>query len=145
MILGSNMTQSSNQVSVIIPAYNEESNIGTTLENVASYLSARQYDCEVIVVNDGSQDATSNQAISRKHLFKDFKILTNKTNRGKGYAVKRGILAARGRYILFMDADNSTSIDEFDKFLPFLQSGYEVVIGSRRMRESRIERSQDTR
>ncbi len=129
-------------LSVIIPAYNEEKNIKSTLEEVGKYLRDRKFNNEVIIVDDGSVDATYEAARSAANLFNSFKILKNGHNKGKGYSVKRGVLEACGNYILFMDADNSTSIYEFDKFIPYLKEGYDIVVASRRMKESRVEEEQ---
>jgi len=129
-------------LTIIIPAYNEEKNIGGTLEEIAGYLAERKIPCEVIIVDDGSTDGTSDSACARSSLFNNFRILKNDTNRGKGYSVKKGALDASGEYLLFMDADNSTSVYEFDKFLPFLKEGYDVVIASRRLKDSIVEEPQ---
>lgn len=129
-------------LTVIIPAYNEERTIGNTLEEISGYLTKKKIPYEIIVVDDGSTDGTIEKAKARSGLFNNFKILKNVTNRGKGYSVKRGVLSAEGEYVLFMDADNSTSIYEFDKFLPVFKEGYEAVIASRRLRDSDVEEPQ---
>ena len=129
-------------LSVIIPAYNEEANIRNTLKEVSAYLAARGFRYEIIVVDDGSLDNTYEQTVLSASGFNDFRILKNPDNKGKGYSVKRAVLASGGKYILFMDADNSTSIYEFDKFLPYLEQGYDVVIASRRLKESQVDTPQ---
>ena len=129
-------------LTIIVPAYNEEKHIRTTLEEISGYLSKRGFPCEVIVVDDGSTDKTFENAENCSKLFAYFKILKNDTNKGKGYSVRRGVLSAKGEYVLFMDADNSTSIYEFDKFLPYLKEGYDVVIASRRLKDSDVEEPQ---
>ncbi|HHT9144804.1 MAG TPA: dolichyl-phosphate beta-glucosyltransferase [Candidatus Wunengus sp. YC61] len=120
-------------LSVIIPAYNEEKRVLPTLRKICAYLSAKDFPCEIIIVDDGSTDNTlqmiKNFASSNNHLV----ILTNEQNIGKGYSVRKGMLSARGEYAFFTDADLSTPIEEIDKCLPYLLNGYDVVIGSRSM------------
>ena len=120
-------------LSIVIPAFNEEKRIGKTLEEVAAYLESSPFPAEIIVVDDGSIDNTvkiSKEIAQRCNLC--LQVIQNDKNEGKGFAVKRGVLSANGDYIMFMDADHSTSIKELEKFLPWLQSGYDVVIGSRK-------------
>jgi len=127
------MNMKSTFLSVIIPAYNEEAVIKSTLEEVAEYLSANAFESETIVVDDGSKDATRDIARSCEGLFRDLRVLENPGNAGKGAAVRKGVLEARGEYILFMDADNSTSIRELEKF-PYRDNGTpDICIGSRRV------------
>ena len=129
-------------ISVVIPAYDEEENLKPTLEEISGYFEKRQYEYEVIIVDDGSRDDTIKIAFSCADLFKNFKVLPNDINRGKGYSIRKGIMEAAGKYALFMDADNSTSIYEFDKFLPCFKEGYDVVIASRRLKGSLVTESQ---
>lgn len=129
-------------LTVIIPAYNEEKNIESTLKEIAGYLNKKAFSHEIIIVDDGSCDNTSEFAKRTSSLFGDFKIIKNEPNKGKGYSVKRAMLEAKGEYALFMDADNSTSIYEFDKFLPYLNENYDVVIASRRLKGSKVEEPQ---
>ncbi len=129
-------------LSVIIPAYNEAKNIKSTLQEVSGYFSERNFSYEIIIIDDGSKDETYAIAESCSTLFRSFKVFKNSPNKGKGFTIKRGILEARGEYALFMDADNSTSIYEFDKFLPLLEKGNEVVIASRRLKASEVLGSQ---
>ena len=125
-------------LSIIIPAYNEEKRIEQTLEAVRVYLHRKHNldTAEVIVVNDGSTDRTNEiiQAFIPKlpHLI----LIEYPVNQGKGYAVRKGMLTARGDLRLFMDADNATSIEQLDKLLPFI-ADFDVVISSRRLPESR--------
>jgi len=126
-------------LSVIVPAYNEEKRIPITLLEVDKYLSAQKYTYEIIVVNDGSKDNTVKVVENLKKLIKNLKIIDNQENHGKGYVVKQGMLAARGLYRLFMDADNSTSIEHIDKFWPYFKEGYSVVIGSIEVEGAKIE------
>ncbi len=117
-------------LSVIIPAYNEESRLGRTLESVGVYLGSKPWESEVIVVSDGSKDSTIKVAGSFADKIKNLTVIDESVNQGKGYAVRRGILAAKGDLRLFMDADNATPIVEVEKFLPYINNGYDVVIGS---------------
>jgi len=129
-------------LTVIIPAYNEEKSIENTLKEVSVYLSRQVFTYEVIVVDDGSCDNTIELAKKASSLLSNFRIIKNESNRGKGFSVRRAMLEAKGKYALFMDADNSTSIYEFDKFLPYLKEGYDIVIASRRLKDSKVEEPQ---
>src|SRR3989338_6055814 len=96
--------------SVIIPAFNEEQVIGTTLSQVEDYLNSKKIPHEIIVINNGSADRTRQVVLDWSKLGHPVKMLENVQNRGKGYAVRQGVLVSRGDWILFMDADGSTSI-----------------------------------
>lgn len=129
-------------LSVVIPAYNEEHRLPRTLATVAAYLRSRPYNCELIVVDDGSDDDTcmvAEQAIGEQQIDSGnvrARVINN-PHQGKGYTVRTGMLAAQGDYILFSDADFSTPIEDLDKLLPWLTRGgvkrgrYDVAIGSR--------------
>ncbi len=127
------------RLSVIIPAYNAEQIIVPTLEAVSEWLKQKDLDYEIIVVSDGSKDKTVEVLESFKvskfqsfkvSKFQSLRVIDNKKNHGKGWVVKQGMLAATGDLRLFMDDDNSTTIDQLDNFLPYIDQGYEVVIGS---------------
>lgn len=118
------------QLSVIIPAYNEEKRIGSTLKSIDEYLRRQSYDYEILVVSDGSRDNTAGLVRGLEQEVVGLRLIDNKDNRGKGYVVKQGMLEAKGDLCLFTDADNSTSIDHLDKFLPYINEGYSVIIGS---------------
>jgi len=118
-------------LSVIIPAYNEEKRLPKTLEEIDKYLSRQSYDYEIIVVNDGSKDETAKVVRNLEIRIKNLKLIDNRENHGKGFVVRQGLLAAKGDYRLFTDADNSTSIDQVEKMWPWFEQGYDVVIGSR--------------
>jgi dolichyl-phosphate beta-glucosyltransferase len=120
-------------VSIVIPAYNEAERIGPTLEAVARWANAYPGAVEVIVVDDGSPDGTLAAADAFRGYIENLVLLRYTPNRGKGYAVKTGMLAARGRYRAFMDADNSIPVEHLEKALPLLEAGVPVVIGSRKV------------
>ncbi|OGN08455.1 MAG: hypothetical protein A2750_01905 [Candidatus Yanofskybacteria bacterium RIFCSPHIGHO2_01_FULL_45_42] len=118
------------RLSVIIPAYNEEKRILSTLGSVSLYLQKQPYDYEIIVVNDGSSDRTASVVESLKSKVQSLRIIDKEKNQGKARAVQAGILAAQGVLRLFMDADNSTKIENLDKMIPYINEGYDVVIAS---------------
>jgi len=126
-------------LSVIIPAYNEEKRISTTLLDIDKYLSKQNYDYEIIVVSDGSKDNTVSVVRNLQTKIRNLRLIDNKENHGKGYVVKQGMLEAGGEYRLFMDADNSTTIDHLDKFWPLFKQGYDVIIGSIELKGAKIE------
>jgi glycosyltransferase involved in cell wall biosynthesis len=129
-------------LSIIIPAYNEAENIASTLQDIARQLNSRNLSFEVIVVDDGSNDATAQIAAAAPQLFKNFTLLKNSRNQGKGFTVQRGVFASRGALILFMDADNSTHISELTKLQKALNTGADLAIGSRRLKASCIKTPQ---
>lgn len=120
------------KLSVIIPAYNEEKRITDTLNSVDGYLEKQAYDYEIIVIDNNSKDRTSEVVRNLEATtVQKSKVILVKTP-GKGAAVKAGLLeSATGDIVMFMDADNATPISEVEKFLPFFEQGYDVVIGSR--------------
>jgi len=114
-------------ISFVVPMYNEEKRIDKTVSALNDYLSRRDFDHEVIFVDDGSKDQTLKTLSNLKPKF-SHKVVTYANNKGKGFAVKTGALSARGDYILLLDADMSTPIEEFDKFYPHLNQNT-VLIG----------------
>ena len=118
-------------LSIIIPAYNEEERIPQTLLDMDKRLSAVDYSYEIVVVNDGSTDNTSAVVKNMVKMVKNLKIIDIKNNGGKGGVVRQGMLLSSGKVRLFTDADNSTSIDHFEKMMPLFKEGYGIVIGSR--------------
>jgi dolichyl-phosphate beta-glucosyltransferase len=124
-------------ITIIIPAFNEEKRIGSTLEVIHRYFDQKSMTREIIVIDDGSNDDTAGVVNAMKRRIHDLRCIRYLSNRGKGYAVKAGVEQSRGEYILFTDADNSTPIEEFEKFHPIL-SHAKVVIGSRYMAESSV-------
>ncbi|MBN2241549.1 MAG: glycosyltransferase family 2 protein [Acidobacteria bacterium] len=134
------MTESSDiHLSVVIPAYNEELRLPDTLSHAIAYLKTQPYRSEIIVVDDGSSDGTG-QVVRRQRdaapVCLELLRHPDGANHGKGASVKRGILAAQGKYRLFMDADNSTTLNQVERFWPFFHLGFDVVIGSRALRDS---------
>ncbi|MFA5167158.1 MAG: dolichyl-phosphate beta-glucosyltransferase [Candidatus Omnitrophota bacterium] len=125
-------------LSVVIPAYNEEKRLPQSLAVVMDFLKKQPYESEILVSDDGSRDRT---AAIAKELLKEFphQILTAPQNRGKGHAVRQGMLEATGAYVLFTDADLSTPIEEVAGFLAHLEEDQDVVIGSRALPGSQVE------
>ena len=120
------------KLSVIIPAYNEEKRIAETLKNIDGYLQKQSYDYEIVVVVNNSHDKTVEvvNELEKTTIKKAFAM--DLKEGGKGNAVKRGLLEkATGDIVMFMDADNATPISEIEKFLPYFEQGFDVVIGSR--------------
>ncbi len=126
-------------LSIIIPAYNEAERIPQTLLSIDKHLSHADYSYEILVVNDGSRDNTGTIVKNMAKMVKNLKLIDMPENSGKGGAVRQGILLATGRIRLFADADNSTSIDQFEKMMPLFKEGYEVVIGSRALKGSTLD------
>ncbi|HEY2645736.1 MAG TPA: dolichyl-phosphate beta-glucosyltransferase, partial [Candidatus Acidoferrales bacterium] len=127
-------------LSVVIPAFNEEARLPKTLDSIVAYLLARPYKAEIIVIDDGSSDRTAAVANTYQEQFPHLRILSNSSNRGKGFSVRHGMLEARGQVALFSDADLSTPIEEADKLLAAIRDrGYDAAIGSRAVDRSLIE------
>ncbi|MGI8908377.1 MAG: dolichyl-phosphate beta-glucosyltransferase [Candidatus Sumerlaeaceae bacterium] len=122
-------------LSVVVPAYNEEKRLGDSMPVILAYLDAQPYTWELVIVDDGSSDRTSEiaQSVAKHHSVR---VLRNEPNQGKGYSIRRGMLEARGNFRLFSDADLSTPIEELSKFWTYIDQGYDVVIGSRALPDS---------
>ena len=120
--------------SIVIPAFNEAARLPRALEKLRAYLLERNFDAEVLVVDDGSTDATAEIArdadLKWPDALRDVRLVSNGENRGKGYSVRHGMLEARGEIALFTDADLSAPIEEFDKLLAALENA-DVAFGSR--------------
>ncbi len=126
------------ELSVVVPAYNEEGRLGKTLPHLWNGLKRRFASFEIIVVNDGSRDSTVSVVTRFAETHPEVRLISYDDNRGKGYAVRTGMLASRGRHVLFSDADLSTPLRELGKLLKKMAEGYDLAIGSRARRESRI-------
>ncbi len=131
------MSATACDLSVIIPAYNEELRLPATLERIATYLSSCGREAEVLVVDDGSKDGTAAVAEYFRIKIPTLRVVSNGVNRGKGYSVRHGMQEARGRIALFTDADLSAPIEEAGKLIDALESN-DVAIGSRAMDRSLI-------
>lgn len=125
-------------LSIIIPSFNEEKRLPSTLERIASYVKSSGRKTEVIVVDDGSTDRTREVADSFRGRIENLRVVPNGVNRGKGYSVRHGSLEASGEIVLFTDADLSAPIEEADKLLAKMNQ-YDVAIGSRAMNRELIE------
>jgi glycosyltransferase involved in cell wall biosynthesis len=132
------MGEANLDLSIIIPSYNEEARLPGTLQRIAEYLPTLRLRTEVLVVDDGSTDRTAALAESFHGKLTGLRVLSNGTNRGKGYSVRHGMLEAQGDMVLFTDADLSAPIEEAEKLLRPLNNGYDVAIGSRAMDRSLI-------
>jgi len=130
-------------ISIVIPAYNEESRIGESLLKIKSYFDAQGVDYEIILVDDGSTDNTRQVSEDFKMKIKNFKIISYPVNNGKGYALRQGVLDSSGDAVLLTDADLSTPIEELDRLRPLISDQqHDVVIGSRALEASNIIKKQ---
>lgn len=129
------------EIAIVIPAFEEEDRLGTSVEKILAYVSESYSDAELIVVDDGSRDATAEVAKAAAAKFPkiDSQLIRYEKNRGKGFAVKNGLLAVNADIALFSDADLSTPIDEMPKLIDPIRSGeYDVTFGSRALDRSLI-------
>lgn len=117
-------------LSIVVPAYNEQRRLPTTLRRILEFLATQSFTAEVIVVDDGSTDETAATAETLATTHTNVRVIRN-DHRGKGYTVRTGMLLAHGRYVLFTDADLAVPTTEWHKLAALLESGYDVVIGSR--------------
>lgn len=118
-------------LTIVVPTYNERERIGTTVSRISEFVQSQPFVTELLVVDDGSVDGTPELVESLQNGAAPSLGLIRGDHRGKAYTVRTGMLAARGRYVLFSDADLSTPIEEVARFLPYFEQGYDVVIGSR--------------
>ncbi len=134
------MDKSGVKLSVVIPAYNEELRLPKTLSQSLKYLESQPYSSEIIVVNDGSSDKTEWVVRRQSVNSVPLRLLNHPdgANHGKGASIRRGMMEACGAYRLFMDADNSTTLNQVDCFWPIFSQGYDVAIGSRALKDSVI-------
>lgn len=126
-------------LSIIIPAYNEAERIPATLLDIDKRLENAPYSYEIVVVNDGSTDNTAEVTRNMTKMVRNLKLIDLKDNQGKGGTVRQGMLLSSGQVRIFTDADNSTSIDQFDAMMPFFKQGYDIVIGSRAMKGAKLD------
>jgi len=125
-------------LSIVIPAFNEERRLGPTLDRVAGYARARRLGHELLVVDDGSSDGTAALVAARARKDSGLRLVALGRNQGKGAAIRAGVLAARGRDILFSDADLSTPIEELPALQAALDAGADLAVGSRALDRTRI-------
>lgn len=124
-------------LTVIIPAYNEEKRISKTLLAVDQYLQKQTFDYEILVFSGGSTDKTGEIVTNFQKSIKNLRLIEKKENFGKGWAVREAMLAASGQIRLFMDADNATTLDHFDKMKPYFDNGADIVIGTRDAKDAK--------
>lgn len=131
------------EISIIIAAYNEEARLPASLNKIHGYLAARNIAAEIIVVDDGSGDGTAPATLALADSIPGLRLISYPVNRGKGYALRSGVLESRGQLVLLSDADLSTPIEELDSLMTFIaEDSFHVAIGSRALALSRIEESQ---
>jgi len=126
-------------VSLIIPFYNEENRLRKSLPSVFEYCSKSSWRWEIVSVDDGSSDHTFQYLQELQGAFASTRIIRLERNRGKGHAVRSGLQEAGGEYLLFSDADFSTPIEEAERLMEFITSGYDLAIGSRGLEDSNVE------
>lgn len=130
------------KLSVVIPAYNEAERLKKTLPEILDYFAKQRYKSEIIIANDGSSDSTA-QLIKRKSKkHSDLILVDLAENQGKGGALRAGIAESKGSWVLFMDADLSTPLEELDKFWKFTKE-HQVIIGSRKTKGSKVTKRQN--
>lgn len=128
------------ELSIVIPAFNEEERLAESLQRIRDHLKGRSLQFEVLVVDDGSTDGTAKLVERSRCEFPELRLISNSSNRGKGFSVRQGMLEARGEIALFTDADLSAPIEEADKLLAALRDGaYDGAIGSRALDRRLIE------
>lgn len=144
-VLGLEDTEDTPYVSVVIPAYNESLRLPGFIDDVLKYMNEKQpeFAMEVIIVDDGSKDDTA--AIAEKMVENDSRIrlLKQVPNQGKGAAVRRGMLEAKGKYSVYADADGATPITELEKFLPLMKKNEKIIIGSRKIISEQTEQKRE--
>lgn len=129
------------ELSIIIPAYNEEKRIAFTLEKSIEFLRERPWQYELLPVDDGSADATVEKINEVASRYPQVRCVENERNRGKGYSIRHGIAEAKGQYIGFMDADYKTDIAALDDIMPLFVDGADGVIGDRTLGQTEIARA----
>ncbi len=124
---------------MIVPAYNESVRLPKTLARLHEYLSDQTYPWSVVVISDGSTDDTPRIVNDFGIKHPQFTLIDSQPNRGKGFVIRRAMLEVDADLLLFSDADLAAPIEEIEKLLPKIREGYEIAIGSRPLRESRLE------
>ena len=117
-------------LSILVPAYNEQQRLPLTLHTMMQFIAEQPYDVEVVVVDDGSTDATVDVIAPIIAPYPQIRLICN-DHRGKGYAVRTGVFAANGDYVLLCDADLAVPLEEWSKLHHLLMQNYDLVIGSR--------------
>ena len=140
--LQSDVSQLTPRLSVVVPAYNEAERLGASLTRMAAYFASQAYEVEVLIVDDGSTDATKEIALKFAVTNPNFRLLSYDVNRGKGHAVRFGMLQATGQRVLFCDADLATPIEEVEKLTAALDAGADIAIGSRDVKGSELMKRQ---
>ena len=125
-------------LSIVVPMYNEAKRMAGSVPRLIEYFEHQPYSYEYVIVDDGSSDGTPDLAREYFGAGENVNLIESHPNRGKGHAVKLGMLAARGKVILFLDANMSTPRSEDEKFLAWFDQGYQIVIGSRKMSGANI-------
>jgi len=123
-------------LSLIVPAFNEAARLPRTLVRLHEYLSEQSYTYEILVVLDGPTDGTGDVVKRIGHEIPNLRVIDRSVNRGKGYTVREGMLAATGSIRLFTDADNSTDVCHFEQMRPLFEQGCDLVIASRNPKDS---------
>lgn len=118
-------------LSIIIPAYKEKERIGTNLLSIKKYLDEKNITYEILIVVDGSPDNTAEISRGYGEQISFLRVIDNPQNHGKGYVVRQGLLEAKGKFRVFLDADGSTSITHMDQAFALFENGADLVVGSR--------------
>ena len=124
------------ELSVVVPAFNEEKSLESSLQRIIDFLEKNLEKYEIIVIDDGSKDSTPE--IAQKFKSNNVRLIQNPQNMGKGFSVKLGMINAKYDPVLFIDADLATPIEETTKFIEAIQEGYDVVIASRNIEGAKI-------
>jgi dolichyl-phosphate beta-glucosyltransferase len=125
-------------LSIVIPAFNEEARVGPTLQDYLAYCRKTGRRAELIVVDDGSLDRTSVVVNALSSEFPEIRLIRLAENRGKGHAVRSGVVNAQGKFVLFADADGATPLPEIERLEAALAAGADVAIGSRALGDARV-------
>ncbi len=125
-------------VSIVFPAYNEQDRLEPTVRSYVDYFRRRGASVEAIVVDDGSLDGTASLAAELADEYPELRLLRLAENRGKGYAVRSGVVNARGRLVLFADADGATPVEEVERLEDAIAAGADIAIGSRALRSRAV-------